>query len=139
MAGPLTGAGRPERVEQQARAQRHAWPGRRQSGTACGSRRGDDSIATAHCSFTRSVDSFNKVRRAWDLRARNGVTWEELDAAGLRQFEPSLSSNCAHGILVRANGHTSNPHALVTRLAAHLVGHGATIYACYSPSDCSAA
>jgi D-amino-acid dehydrogenase len=76
----------------------------------------------------RSIEGYAKDRAAWDLRARNGVTWDELDAGALRQFDPSLSSNCAYGILVRTNGHTSNPHALVTHLAENLVKRGAAIH-----------
>jgi D-amino-acid dehydrogenase len=122
-------AGRPEKVEQQARALRNML-GRAvdnlaplvEAAEATGVFHRKGSLF-----IYRSGESFAKDRRAWDLRTRNGVQWEELDAAGLRQFEPNLSSNCAHGILVRTNGHTSNPHALVTHLAGYLVRHGATI------------
>lgn len=76
----------------------------------------------------RSLENFKKDAYAWDLRARNGVTWEELDSGALRQFDPSLSSNCAYGVLVRSNGHTSNPHALVTALAHNFVKRGGTIH-----------
>jgi D-amino-acid dehydrogenase len=76
----------------------------------------------------RSVESFKADHAAWDLRARNGVTWDELDAGAIRQFDPTLSSNCAHGLLVRSNGHTSDPHALVTALAQSLVKRGGAIH-----------
>jgi D-amino-acid dehydrogenase len=76
----------------------------------------------------RSAEGFARDRRAWDLRRRNGVDFETLDAARLRQVEPALSSNRAFGVLVRANGHTSDPEALVARLAAHLVTQGAEIH-----------
>jgi D-amino-acid dehydrogenase len=123
-------AGRPERVEQQARALRNML------GRAVDNLAPLVEAAEATAFFHRkgslfvyrSGERFAKDRRAWDLRARNGVQWEELDAAGLRQFDPNLSSNCAYGILVRANGHTSNPHALVTHLAGCVVRHGATIH-----------
>jgi D-amino-acid dehydrogenase len=71
---------------------------------------------------------FARDRRVWELRQRNGVVWEELDAAGLRRLEPSLSANCAFGIFVRANGHTSDPHGLVTALARHLAARGAVFH-----------
>jgi D-amino-acid dehydrogenase len=119
-------AGRPERVEQQARALR-AMLGRAvdnlaplveaAAATSLFHRQGSLFVY-------RSALSFARDRRAWDLRSRNGVEWEELDAAGLRQVEPSLVSNSARGILVRGNGHTSDPHALVTHLARHLVQEG---------------
>jgi D-amino-acid dehydrogenase len=123
-------AGRPERVERQARALR-SMLGRAVDNLAP-LVEAAEATAVFHRQGSlfvyRSLDSFRRDHRAWELRARNGVQWEELDAAGLRQFEPSLSSNCAHGILVRTNGHTSDPHSLVTRLAEYLVKHGATLY-----------
>jgi len=76
----------------------------------------------------RSVENYKKDAYAWDLRARNGIAWEELDSGALRQFDPILSSNCAYGILVRSNGHTSNPHALVTALAHNFTKRGGTIH-----------
>lgn len=123
-------AGRPERVERQARALRDML-GRAVDNLAP-LVEAAEATAVFHrkgCLFVyRSIEGFAKDRTAWDLRARNGVQWEELDAASLRQFEPSLSSNCAHGILVRSNGHTSNPHGLVTHLARALTRRGAAIH-----------
>jgi glycine/D-amino acid oxidase-like deaminating enzyme len=123
-------AGRPDRVEAQARALKNML-GRAVDNLA-------PLVAAANASkvfhrngslfIYRSADGYAKDRAAWDLRARNGVTWDELDAGALRQFDPSLSSNCAYGILVRTNGHTSNPHALVTYLAQTLIKNGATIH-----------
>jgi D-amino-acid dehydrogenase len=123
-------AGRPERIEQQAGALRdmlgravdNLAPLVEAAGaTALFHRRGS-------LFLYRSAEAFAGDRRAWDLRTRHGVQWEALDAAGLRQIEPGLSSNCAYGILVRSNGHTSDPHALVTRLAAHLIREGAVFH-----------
>jgi D-amino-acid dehydrogenase len=123
-------AGRPERVERQARALRDMLD--RAVDNLAPLVEAAEATAVFHRKGSlfvyRSLEGFAKDRMAWDLRTRNGVQWEELDAAGLRQFEPSLSSNCAHGILVRTNGHTSNPHALVTHLVRNLVKRGATIY-----------
>ena len=36
-------------------------------------------------------------QRAWDLRRRNGITWEELDADELRQFDPNPSRDYTSG------------------------------------------
>ena len=123
-------ASRPDRVETQARALKdmlgHAVDNLAPLVEAA------DASAVFHRKGSlfvyRSVEGYAKDRDAWDLRARNGVTWDELDSGALRQFEPSLSSNCVYGILVPTNGHTSNPHALVTHLATNLVKHGATIH-----------
>jgi D-amino-acid dehydrogenase len=42
----------------------------------------------------------------------------------LRQLEPALSRDYVRGVLVRENGHTSNPLALVERLVEHFVRSG---------------
>lgn len=76
----------------------------------------------------RLREAYEKDRAAWDLRARNGVRWRELDSGALREFEPALSSNAAYGLLVETNGHTSNPHALVSRLADHFAKSGGAIH-----------
>ena len=123
-------AGRPERVERQARALRDM-VGRAVDNLAP-LVQAAEATAVFHRNGSlfvyRSAEGFAKDRRAWDLRTRNGVQWQELDAAGLRQFEPSLSSNCAHGVMVPTNGHTSNPHALVTHLAQHVLKHGGAVH-----------
>jgi D-amino-acid dehydrogenase len=123
-------AGRPERIEAQARALSQML------GRAVDNLAPLVEAAAATALFHRqgslfvyrSVESFERNRQAWDLRKRHGVQWEELDAGALRHIEPSLSSNRAHGVIVRSNGHTSDPHALVSRLAAHLVRRGGAIH-----------
>ena len=80
-----------------------------------------------HLFAYRSAASFGKEHAAWALRRDAGVTWDAFDADELRQLEPALSRDYVHGILVRENGHTSNPHRLVQSLAAALVRDGGTI------------
>ena|SRR5271169_3413521 len=46
------------------------------------------------------------------------------DADELRQLEPALSRDYVRGVLVRENGHTSNPLALVERLLEHFLRSG---------------
>ena len=57
----------------------------------------------------RSAGSLEKDRLAWELRRENGVEIDEFDADELRQLEPALSRDYVRGVLVRENGHTSNP------------------------------
>jgi len=66
----------------------------------------------------RSAAALAKERFAWQLRRANGVEVDEFDADGLRQLEPALSRDYVRGVLVRENGHTTNPLALVERLLA---------------------
>ena len=69
-----------------------------------------------HLYVYRSAESLAKDAFAWALRRENGVEIDEFDADELRQLEPVLSRDYVRGLLVRENGHTSNPLGLVTRL-----------------------
>ena len=62
-----------------------------------------------HLYVYRSAASLAKDRLAWELRRENGVEIDEFDADELRQLEPALSRDYVRGMLVRENGHTSNP------------------------------
>ncbi|MBV9378304.1 MAG: FAD-binding oxidoreductase [Alphaproteobacteria bacterium] len=77
-----------------------------------------------HLYVYRSADSLEKDRFAWDLRRENGVEIDEFDAHELRQLEPALSRDYVRGLLVRENGHTSNPVELVERLVEHFLRSG---------------
>lgn len=77
-----------------------------------------------HLYVYRSPESLEKDRAAWDLRRENGVEVDAFDADELRQLEPTLSRDYVKGLLVRENGHTSNPLALVERLVEQFVRSG---------------
>src|SRR5262252_6219609 len=77
-----------------------------------------------HLYVYRTAESREKDRFAWDLRRENGVEIDEFDADELRQLEPALSRDYVRGVLVRENGHTSNPLELVERLVEHFVRSG---------------
>jgi D-amino-acid dehydrogenase len=80
-----------------------------------------------HLYVYRSAASLAKDGLAWALRRENGVVVEEFDADELRQLEPTLSREYVHGLLVRENGHTSNPFALVNALVEHFVRQGGAV------------
>ncbi len=80
-----------------------------------------------HLYVYRSAESLAKDGLAWALRRENGVVVDEFDADELRQLEPSLSREYVRGLLVRENGHTSNPLGLVTRLVDHFRRNGGEI------------
>ena len=69
-----------------------------------------------HLYVYRSAESLAKDNFAWALRRENGVEVDEFDADELRQLEPTLSRDYVRGLLVRENGHTSNPFGLVSTL-----------------------
>lgn len=80
-----------------------------------------------HLFVYRSLASWQKEGAAWKLRADNGITWDEFDAHELRQLDPNLSRDYVKGVLVRENGHTTNPHRLVNSLASAFQRDGGRI------------
>jgi len=80
-----------------------------------------------HLYVYRSAESLAKDGLAWALRRENGVEVDEFDADELRQLEPTLSREYVRGLLVRENGHTSNPFGLVTALVEHFVRQGGAV------------
>ena len=80
-----------------------------------------------HLYVYRSAESLRKDHFAWELRRENGVEIDEFDADELRQLEPALSRDYVRGVLVRENGHTSNPLKLVERLLEHFLRSGGEI------------
>ena len=69
-----------------------------------------------HLYVYRSAAALAKDDFAWALRRANGVVVDRFDADELRQLEPALSRDYVTGLLVRENGHVTNPFALVGRL-----------------------
>src|SRR5215207_5372000 len=80
-----------------------------------------------HLFAYRSQESWRKEGLAWQLRRENGVVWDEFDADELRQLDPNLSREYVKGVLVRENGHTTNPNRLVNSLAEAFVRNGGRI------------
>lgn len=72
-----------------------------------------------------SEASWRNDARNTDLRRRNGVEIEDLVGNALREREPDLGPGFTHARLVRANGHTSDPRALVQALVSHATASGA--------------
>jgi D-amino-acid dehydrogenase len=80
-----------------------------------------------HLYVYRSAESLAKDGFAWALRRENGVEVDEFDADELRQLEPALSREYVRGLLVRENGHTSNPFGLVSALVEEFVRQGGVV------------
>jgi len=122
-------AGTPEKVRAQARAMRPlvgpTVPLVRELAKAAGA---EELVhQRGHLYVYRSPEALAKDGFAWALRRENGVEVVEFDADELRQLEPALSRDYVRGLLVRENGHTSNPLGLVTRLVEHFRGQGGEI------------
>ena len=75
-----------------------------------------------------SERSFRNDMRNTDIRRRNGVAIEDVIGSALREIEPDLGTSFTHARVVRANGHISDPRALVQAFAAHAVARGATLH-----------
>jgi D-amino-acid dehydrogenase len=119
-------AGTPEKVHAQARALRPLVGATLEALTPLVREAGAEDLVhrLGHLYVYRSAQSLEKDRLAWQLRRENGVEIDEFDADELRQLEPTLSRDYVRGILVRENGHTSNPLALVRRLLNHFLRNG---------------
>ena len=115
-------AGTPEKVHAQARALRPLVGATLEALTPLVRDAGAEDLVhrLGHLYVYRSAQSLEKDRLAWQLRRENGVEIDEFDADELRQLEPTLSRDYVRGILVRENGHTSNPLGLVRRLLSNI-------------------
>src|SRR5438132_7012549 len=119
-------AGTPEKVRAQARALRPLVGPTLEARKPLVSDAGAEDLVhrLGHLYVYRSPESLEKDRTAWSLRRENGVDVDEFDADELRQLEPALSRDYVRGLLVRENGHTSNPLGLVERLLEHFLRSG---------------
>ena len=122
----LIRAGTPEKVRAQARALRPLVGPTLETLKVLVSAAGAEDLVhrLGHLYVYRSAEGLEKDRLAWDMRRENGVEIDTFDADELRQLEPALSRDYVRGVLVRENGHTSNPLALVERLVEHFVRSG---------------
>src|SRR5215471_19261867 len=122
-------AGTPEKVRAQARALRPLVGPTLEALKPLVSAAGAEDLVhrLGHLYVYRSAESLEKDRLAWGLRRDNGVEIDEFDADELRQLEPALSRDYMRGLLVRENGHTSNPLGLVERLLVHFLGSGGEV------------
>lgn len=70
-----------------------------------------------HLVVYRSRQAFDGDALGWKLRRDNGIAFEVLDSDALRQQEPALSRDYTLGVFIPDNGHTTDPHALISALA----------------------
>ena len=77
----------------------------------------------------RTAAGWAGSQAGWDLRRRNGITWEELGPDALQALDPALDAGLHRGVLLPGNGHTTDPHALVLSLAETFIRNGGTILA----------
>jgi D-amino-acid dehydrogenase len=119
-------AGTPEKIHAQARALRPLVGATLEALAPLVRDAGAENLVhrLGHLYVYRSAQGPEKDRLAWELRRENGVEIDEFDADELRQLEPTLSRDYLRGILVRENGHTSDPLGLVQHLLDHFLRSG---------------
>ncbi|ARE85672.1 D-amino acid dehydrogenase 1 [Roseovarius sp. EC-HK134] len=119
-------AGQPAKVEEQARALRSLIGNTVPLITSLAKEAGAEHLLRheGHLYVYRTEAQFAKDQGGWELRRSNGVTSNILNADELRDFDPNLSRAFTKGILIKENGHTTNPHELVTLLFKKVIANG---------------
>jgi len=122
-------SGTPAGIERQARALRSLLEGGIETLAPLVHNAGAQDLVQrlGHLYVYRSLASWDNEQLAWALRSRNGIGWDEFNAHELRQLDPALSRAYVKGVLVRENGHTADPHALVLALARAFARDGGRI------------
>jgi D-amino-acid dehydrogenase len=119
-------AGAPARVEEQAQALKSLLGPSLDTLIPLARHAGADALIRRNGLLVvyRSEQSWQADARAWDLRRRNGIVWEELSSDELRQFDPSLSRDLTRAKLVPGNGHLVDPGGLVAAIAQQVEADG---------------
>ncbi len=68
--------------------------------------------------------AFEAEALAWQLRAANGVKWQELNAAALREAAPHLSARYGFGVHLLQGAHCLDPGAYTAALVAQACKQG---------------
>ena len=70
---------------------------------------------------------FLQDAKAWDIRRKEGIHWQELDAQALAALEPDLDRRYTFGVLVPETGSCRNPGAYTAALIAYAQARGAQL------------
>ena len=74
-----------------------------------------------------SKSHFLQDAKAWDIRRKEGIHWQELDAQALTALEPDLDRRYTFGVLVPETGSCRNPGAYTAALIAYAQARGAQL------------
>lgn len=74
-----------------------------------------------------SKDHFKQDEKAWEIRKKEGIQWQELDASELAALEPDLDRRYTFGVLVPETGSCRNPGAYTAGLIEHALSRGAQL------------
>lgn len=64
---------------------------------------------------------------AWNIRARHGIEWEELEGPAFRGYDPIFSSEQGFAVRMDKHGRIADPGQYVKDLAAHVEAQGGRI------------
>lgn len=68
--------------------------------------------------------AFEADRFAWDIRAANGISWDELEGPAFRDFDPIFAPEQSFAVRMGNHGRIADPGAYVKALAAHVESQG---------------
>ena len=74
-----------------------------------------------------SREHFLLDAKAWEIRRKEGVNWQELDAQALAEQEPDLSRKYTFGVFVAETGSCRNPGAYTAALIHYAQAQGAKL------------
>ena len=74
-----------------------------------------------------SREHFLLDAKAWEIRRKEGVSWQELDATALADLESDLDTKYTFGVFVAETGSCRNPGAYTAALIRHAQTRGATL------------
>jgi len=74
-----------------------------------------------------SREHFLLDAKAWEIRRKEGVSWQELDAVALAALEPDLDPRYTFGVFVAETGSCRNPGAYTAALIRYAQARGATL------------
>ncbi|HET8729026.1 MAG TPA: FAD-dependent oxidoreductase, partial [Alphaproteobacteria bacterium] len=72
----------------------------------------------------RSESDWEGSRFGFELRARNGIAWQEIAGPDLADFDPMLCKGLYRGVIFPENGHCADPGALLRELLAQFRAAG---------------
>lgn len=82
-------------------------------------------VPTDYLYLYRDRAAFEADRYGWNLRAENGITWDEIEGDDLKAIEPAYGSDLGFAVRMGDHGRISDPGAYVSALADHAVDQGA--------------
>ena len=74
---------------------------------------------------TRS--DFNGDAFGWSLRRKHGFTWDELEGAEFRAYDPAFADHLGFAVRMRDHGRIADPGQYVKDLAAHVERQGGRV------------